>query len=156
VIPSSATAAGEQHRGQHHVAEFVGHDQCHAGKAEHQAQPLPRRYPFSEQEACTTRREQRLHADYQCRDAGRQTVLDGHEYPAEIDGMHQQAGHADVNNLAHIGWPRRAGGQRKGGHQREHQQVAGEQESQGFGVRQAEFGADETSTPQEDKKKRQQ
>jgi hypothetical protein len=53
--------------------------------------------PFAEQEAGTTRRQQRLHADDQGRHASRQTLLDGHEHPAQIERVHQQAGNADVD-----------------------------------------------------------
>ena len=72
--------------------------------------------------------EQRLDTDYQAGDAGRQAFRDRDEYAAEIDGVHQQARDADVEPLPRILRPRRTRGQRNQGHQRNHQQVADQQE----------------------------
>jgi len=105
---------------------------------------------FAEQPAGAEGGEQRLHADDQRGDAGRQAMLDRDEDAAEIDGMDQHAGNADVQPLLWISRPRRAGRQRDERHQRDDEAVAGEQKGQRFGVRQAVLGADEAGAPEED------
>jgi hypothetical protein len=112
--------------------------------------------PFAEQEAGATRRQQRLHADDQSRHASRQTLFDGHEHPAQIQRVHQQAGNTDMESLTPIARPWRTRRQGEARHQGEHQNVAGEQEGQRFGVRQPELGADETGAPEENKQEGQQ
>jgi len=115
-----------------------------------QPEPLSRQYRFVEQPSGADGGKQRLDAHHQTGDAGGQPPGYRHEYPAQINAMHHQAGDADVKPVPRVPRPGRTHQQRHQGHQREHQQVADQQEAQRLGMRQTELGADEAGTPEQD------
>jgi hypothetical protein len=63
---------------------------------------LPLQHGFVQQPAGADGGQQRLDADHQAGHAGRQAFRDRDEYAAEIDGVHQQAGDADVEPVPRI------------------------------------------------------
>ena len=66
--------------------------------------------------------------------------------------MQQHAGHAEMQGLAQAARPGRAGCQCQAEQQDGGQREAQGQESQRFGMRQAELGADEAGAPQQHEK----
>jgi hypothetical protein len=76
--------------------DLLVHDQVNAGDTEQQAEPLPRQHPLAEPAIGQRRGQHRLQADHQRDQAGRQPVLDRSEHAAEIETVHQGAGHGAV------------------------------------------------------------
>ena len=130
--------------------------QIDAGQPEQQAQPLPWRDAFAEQRPGAERDEDRVQRDDQRRHRGRHTERDAVADASGEEADAEQAGEADVHGLAQVARPRGAHGDGDAGEDGSRQREAQAEEYEGFGVRQAETGADEAGAGEHDEEQRQQ
>ena len=109
----------------------------------HWAQPQAFLHPHR----CKHRRDQRLASEDQGCGAGRHAEVLGVMAAAQVPGMHQEAGHDDVQERARLARKLERLYQRKGAQAHDSQAEPDHQEHQRGGVLQSDLGRDEAKAP---------
>ncbi len=128
-------------------ARPILHHQINADNAEHEAEPLPRHDRLPEQTIGDRRRQYRLQPNDQGRERRGQSLPNGDIDAAEIENMHEHAGHAAVDDAGRIR-PFRPRLQQNEAEEHDCPDHAQRQEGQRLRVGQTELGADKARGPQ--------
>ena len=146
------------HRGEPAKPGFASHgavvqDHHDAAEAEHEAAPLHRRHPFAEPAVGDGRGQDRLQAGNECGQPCRNRMRDRDRGAAKIEAMDKYAGDRAVREARAIR-PFRPRNRRDDRHQADHDRHADGEISQGIGIVDDVFGADESGAPEHDEQDR--